>query len=1269
MRSDDDSQRTCYMPNVFVKTPSGRPRSMDGSATGTGWSHIDSDALAAIISFLEPRDVAAIACTCRHARDVSRENAVWGPLLARYFGFGIQVQAPDRVCRFDLFRSLCAACKAGTNAKRRAVDTAAAITPTSAATHASSQAVLGAVALEGLYTDGGMDMGDPSFWAGNAFQPNGWSIYCSRASRNVHCIAQLQAVRPEDAVVAAHRSELISLAADVAWLLFLGRMPARSIQKLLAAAAAAAAGPAHRQAHGPAGSSDPQAKAVALCEQLRHAMRSSLSHWSTEGLKQLLWQLTFRFKVLQQHQQQQQLVGEDPDAAAGEAAAGRGGGGGGGGAAAAAGGGGGVGPNGGTGALPAFLPNQVPELMDLDALVGALARLPNRELKGQQQQQQVAGAGGRSAAAPLVPPRLTAVWSDITQGRCLSGRRALVGIGERGEELQIWSRAARDYLSSPALECTAAVVDGITVSRTGEFTCPVACGALFLALRGPMAGPRDTNKNEGPGPDEPLAASAAVTAATSQGDGGADADADADSKIDSTSRQTQIKQPQQQVEDVGTDRDQESVRNVLVGMVQQPYVQALSDLTTLVAVEAAAAAGLLPPVAARGSCPGEGEWVEFQRPPLRPSLLDLCAGAGLAAAAASDPGDTGASNLANGGAAAPAATAPPSPAAAAAAAAAAGPGGDGILWPVVWFRFFPHQGLGDEGDQDMALPPLFMNMPPWPVVLDSDSDLSPDSDDGMDEDMDMPQPQEPPIEPLPLPGWQKESDDNDDSDGNDDHYDDNYDDDDDDDDDDDEGSSSITISSGSNISSGGEGYGGAGGAGALVPDFVANPSAEWEDELDFLYGIEGQPNSYHATAFHVDSEDEDDVTGSAAAGDGSDRNYGHGPSLPSGAAAAGSRNLRPAIGVAAAAAAAGGAHEPTAGKRELVPGQALGLDSNRLKTQPPSAAADGSGAGTSNGGTASAGGGMDPADAGAGPSSICDGGADTGGGCGLATYEISSELFQGVSLRTWLGHLTRPDVARAVLASVAEVAGVQAVRYTFQNVQTALQPSTLTRDTATATATAAARTLRRVKADGGAKDCSVQLSQPSLTAINPAATAATAAVTSAETAVAQGVAEATASAALSNSANAPVGPAAASGAVKGLAEAVFLPPDEFAERAFLGLPEVPTLLPPPSVQKQRHEPQHQRSRFSFEPKGTHREQHRQQGLPSPPVHPPSGHLCMPLQQRWCGNTVLLKLIAPEDRSAAFGEDPDTAPNIDVQFVALRGVVLALRPPLRLTHGG
>ena len=63
-----------------------------------------------------------------------------------------------------------------------------------------------------------------------------------------------------------------------------------------------------------------------------------------------------------------------------------------------------------------------------------------------------------------------------------------------------------------------------------------------------------------------------------------------------------------------------------------------------------------------------------------------------------------------------------------------------------------------------------------------------------------------------------------------------------------------------------------------------------------------------------------------------------------------------------------------------------------------------------------------------------------------------------------------------------------------------------------------------------------------------------------------------------------------------------------------------------------------------------------------PAAMPSSHLCMGLTQRWSGNTAMVKLIAPENRSREFGdeeEDQDPSLNIDVQYVAFRGVALAL----------
>ncbi|EFJ47185.1 hypothetical protein VOLCADRAFT_92378, partial [Volvox carteri f. nagariensis] len=1223
-----------------------RPRIMDDS---TGWAQLGRDALAAIFSFLNPRDLAAAGCICRDTRNVAYDNALWQPLLAHYFG--LNVQAPNHMSLAALFRNLYEACKpssSGGSGGNAASPVSPYLSPLS-----------GAISLEGLYTDGGMDMGDPAFWAGNVFQPHGWSLYCSRAGSNVHCIAQLKAVRSEDPFTVSHRSELISLASEVAWLLFLGRMPARIMQRMLTAAAAAAGGaavavpaagttssssrnPARTAAPASTAAAAPRARAVvALCERLRDAMRHSLRRWSTAGLRRLVWQLISHYHLLLQQQRQQQERQK---------------------------GGGSGGPEGAAGGpLPVPVPLPLPDLVGWGQAAATAAAAGEATKNGDIR---VGGGGGGQPpveafpegvmmteaveAVPLsLPPRLAAVGWDIVQaagGRSVPGGRELVGLGEDGAGLKVWCRTAREYLSSPALECTTSIIDGITVSRTGEFTCPVACGAIFLAHRSPATNLRQV-------PPQPRTKKPPLSPLSPAAAGRDKKAADGATQHVSSSEEGEIGVvgPGEREEEGGEQRD---VQQEFEGMVRQPYVQALSDLTTLAAVEAAASAGLLPPVVARGSCPREGGWVEFQRPPpaaaqtaspSSPSRVPY--GSRLTEvpawrAAESAPVAESAEAATTGEIGSAAAAGVPDAGGGGGGATAAATMAAGVLWPVAWFRFFPHDGLGDEGDQGMALPPV---LPPPPPVDDPDD---PDPDPYVNA----------PPSPIPVADllpWdsgafssvegssteeveededEEEEDEDEEEDGN--------------------SNSALTDSSSSIDADGGGGWG-------LNGDDTNTD--EWEDELDFLYGIEGKPYSYNATAGQSYSDNDDDdkdddelaVHTFAARGPGADTDAAaSGGSGPSNAAAAAAADPRATGPVPDGSAAAAGSLESTVEEAERRRCQDPKAKRRCRQTPHDDDEDDDDDSGRSQGPQQPLGGGGGLGCNIAGGS--CDTGAVEGAGNLAAAaaadraplYDYCGEMLQGVPLMSWLNHLTKPHVAGVILGWIADVAGMQALRHTFQNVQTALQPSVAKAPSlspATSIATAAGGTA--TAATQGAWGAAPQYVYQSLADCSSAA-AATSVPTPAKT-----------------------GGGAAAAAALSEPLAALLPPDNSAERAFEGLEPVPPLLSPPPLPYEllgspdpgAHGPPADLTQPGQQTAAGGAAAAAAAATAAQP--PPSGHLCISLCQRWVGNTVLLKLISPEDRTEAFGEEADLPPNIDVQFLALRGVTLALRPPLRVLPPG
>jgi hypothetical protein len=119
-----------------------------------------------------------------------------------------------------------------------------------------------------------------------------------------------------------------------------------------------------------------------------------------------------------------------------------------------------------------------------------------------------------------------------------------------------------------------AVVSELQVSRWGHFTCPVSCGAIFLAqLPLPAAG-----ANPGPAP-----AGAAPSSCSSSDDD--------DAGAANSTGMTGLQQ--------------------LVGVSEDPYCAALKGKVTYQAVQAASAAGQLPAIVQHMQTELGGEWVEF----------------------------------------------------------------------------------------------------------------------------------------------------------------------------------------------------------------------------------------------------------------------------------------------------------------------------------------------------------------------------------------------------------------------------------------------------------------------------------------------------------------------------------------------------------------------------------------------------------------------------------------------------------------------------------
>ncbi|KAG2491991.1 hypothetical protein HYH03_009721 [Edaphochlamys debaryana] len=1337
------------------ESPAARRRAAAAEDSGAAWSSLDADILGRISCSLDSaRDVAALACVSRECRHAARNNAVWGPLLAQRFA--LYVRGPEQVPLANLYRQLHTAWRRGGPAAAgpgpgeppgSGPNAGSGAGPSSVPGRASGSCAgggggggaggLGAVCWEGLYTDGGMDEDDPSFWVGNMFDPSGWAIHCSRASANVHAIAMLRRLCPPDPFEASHRPALIALAADVGWVLFVHRVPRRLQEQLCCATP----GPLHGR--------------------LRAAMVQSLEHWNTAGLERLLVELVTWWQLLKQMQAATEAATELAEAAtaaaaakadaaavaaglaAAEAAAAR--------MLRAAGGfvaagltaepGASAAAEASTGAAALVLRAAASAVMEtlrrralrrallsqrecklvlqrlgrhvanLDAFVAspsaqgvqASARAVAQDLltiaklvaaqdaKGSKQGaargeaaaaaalreaearlgsgdwvagalaqaadpvgapaansiaalwppwqlgkvnvacslysavhtaataiaalvgaappphlwQEPSAAGGSGSggggdggaargfatatiaaadaavlaaataqgslahlgpglgaqgltgpAAALVarpnciperyplPQRLATTVADIVAEKAVAGERALCGLNEElgpGQEagpadglgdgvagaepgLEVWDRRSGAFLGSDALSSTTAVIDAVTVSRAGEFTCPLACGALLLgsadrntALAGASAG-----------------AGAAATAedeSSQQGPG-------------------QGATP--------------AVRGAFRALVRQPYVQALSGMTEAAAVEAAAAAGLLPPVAARGSSAGAGEWIEFRRP--------------TATAAAVAVGDADTASAAAGGA----------PAGAAAAVAGQVAPEPGTLWPVVWFRFFPHQGLGDEGDQAMALPPVLPVAGGGGAGGDGGGDGAADgsasesgSGSGSEDD----------------DGWFVGDDASQES-GEDESSDEGEEDEDEDEEEEEvmdhtelAGLAPEELDGGGGENEGEEGD-------DDIPGAAAAALSDWEDELEFFYGVEGQTPSVpygFGEEDHLPWDELEAERRRAAEAKGAGKGSKGGDADGEVAGDAG-----PSSAGGAGRGAGGGGRGPA--------GAAKGAGRGKR-------AARGNAGDDKNGG---GGGG-----AGAGPSShnaVDDAAGSAADAAGASAadeanggYGGSGELLQGVPLTTWLRHLTKPNVAGLLLAAASDAAGVQALRHTYQVMQTAVQQELLRlgEDEGGAKRDRKGRRARHVwpRDDMSHDGVRIQVPPPKKAAARAAAAAKPAA--------------------------AAPSPAAAADATAPPALAELLPPAEYSAHAFEGLDDGAANSQPTSQQ------------------------------PAQPPQPPSGHLVIRLHQAWAGNTALVKLISQENRARAFGDDEDGPLNIDVQYLAMRGVGLQLAPPLKL----
>jgi hypothetical protein len=144
--------------------------------------------LLVIASWLtNPRDLAALACTCKELHAAATDDTLWQQLLSR--DYGVHVAMPGGVPShvIGVYKALRQGCAEGQVCVSIAGNGCRHVRPQIHGDPSSQ-----AVRFVGSSTDGGMDDKTTAYWCDHMFLLGGWAVYSSRTGANVHCTGLLK---------------------------------------------------------------------------------------------------------------------------------------------------------------------------------------------------------------------------------------------------------------------------------------------------------------------------------------------------------------------------------------------------------------------------------------------------------------------------------------------------------------------------------------------------------------------------------------------------------------------------------------------------------------------------------------------------------------------------------------------------------------------------------------------------------------------------------------------------------------------------------------------------------------------------------------------------------------------------------------------------------------------------------------------------------------------------------------------------------------------